>query len=94
VLATGLGKVTPDWPTGTPAPLDSPPTVRTPVSAFIDGSPARVVRATLAPGYVGYYLVELEIPAIVNQGIGELRLVMNGEESNRVRLYLDANRAQ
>jgi len=94
VLATGLGKVTPDWPTGTPAPLDSPPAVRTPVRAFIDGSPSRVVRATLAPGYVGYYLVELEIPAIVNQGMGELRLVMNGEESNRVRLYLDANRAQ
>lgn len=93
VLATGLGKVTPVWPTGTPAPLDSPPTVRTPVSAFIDGSSARVVRATLAPGYVGYYLVELEIPAIVNGGVGELRLVMNGEESNRVRLYLDADRA-
>jgi len=93
VLATGLGKVTPDWPTGTPAPLDSPPTVRAAVGAFIDGSPARVVRATLAPGYVGYYLVEIEIPAIVNQGIGELRLVMNGEESNRVRIYLDADRA-
>jgi uncharacterized protein (TIGR03437 family) len=93
VMATGLGKVTPDWPTGMPAPLDSPPTVRTAVSAFIDGSPVRVVRATLAPGYVGYYLVELEIPAIVNTGVGELRLVMNGEESNRVRLCLDADRA-
>lgn len=93
VLATGLGKVTPDWPTGTPAPLDSPPEVRAPVSAYIDGSPARVIRATLAPGYVGYYLVELEIPAIVNQGVGELRLSVNGEESNRVRLSLDADRA-
>ena len=34
-------------------------------------------------------MVELEIPAIVNRGASELRLVMNGEESNRVKLYLE-----
>ena len=28
ILATGLGKVTPEWPTGVPAPLDSPPICR------------------------------------------------------------------
>jgi uncharacterized protein (TIGR03437 family) len=93
VLATGLGKVNPDWPTGVPAPLDSPPAVRAPVTAFIDGTPVEVTRATLAPGYVGYYLVELQIPAIVNRGTSELRIVVNGEESNRVRLYLEADRA-
>jgi uncharacterized protein (TIGR03437 family) len=93
ILATGLGKVSPDWPTGVPAPLDSPPAVRAPVTAFIDGSPVEVSRATLAPGYVGYYLVELQIPAIVNRGTSELRIVVNGEESNRVRLYLESDRA-
>ncbi len=93
VFATGLGKVSPDWPTGVPAPLDSPPAVRAPVTAFIDGTPVEVTRATLAPGYVGYYLVELQIPAIVNRGTSELRIVVNGEESNRVKLYLDADRA-
>ncbi len=94
VMATGLGKVTPDWPTGVPAPLDTPPVVRGAVTAYLDGSPVQVTRATLAPGYVGYYLVELQIPSIVNKGASELRIVMNGEESNRVKLYLDTEPAQ
>jgi uncharacterized protein (TIGR03437 family) len=93
VLATGLGRVTPEWPTGMPAPVDSPPTVRAAVTAFLDGKPIQVTRATLAPTFVGYYLVELQIPLIVNRGANELRIVVNGEESNRVKLYLESNLA-
>jgi len=89
ILATGLGKVTPEWPTGVPAPFDTPPAVTGTVTAFLDGRPIEVTRAGLAPGYVGYYLVELQIPAIVNRGASEFRIVMNGEESNRVKLYLE-----
>jgi uncharacterized protein (TIGR03437 family) len=89
LLVTGLGKVSPEWPTGVPAPLDAPPAVVAPVTAFLDGGPVKVTRATLAPGYVGYYMVQLEVPAIVNRGASELRLVMNGEESNRVKLFLE-----
>ena len=89
VLATGLGRVSPEWPTGVAAPVDSPPAVVAPVTAFLDGTPIRVIRATLAPTFVGNYLVELEIPLIVNRGANELRIVVNGEESNRVRLYLE-----
>lgn len=91
ILATGLGKVTPEWPTGVPAPADSPPVVSGTVTAFLDGRPIDVERAVLAPDYVGYYLVELQIPAIVNRGASELRIVMNGAESNRVKLYLEPN---
>jgi len=91
ILATGLGKVTPEWPTGVPAPLDSPPVVSGTVTAFLDGRPIEVTRAVLAPGYIGYYVVELQIPAIVNRGASELRMVMNGVESNRVKLYLEPN---
>jgi len=91
ILATGLGKVTPEWPTGVPAPLDSPPSVSGTVTAFLDGRQIEVTRAVLAPGYVGYYLVELQIPSIVNRGASEFRVVMNGEESNRVKLYLEPN---
>lgn len=91
ILATGLGKVTPEWPTGVPAPADSPPAVSGAVTAFLDGRPIEVERAVLAPGYIGYYLVELQIPAIVNRGASELRIVMNGAESNRVKLYLEPN---
>ena len=89
VLATGLGKVTPEWPTNMPAPVDSPPSVVAPVTAFLDGSPIQVISATLAPTLIGNYLVELQIPGFVNRGTSELRIVVNGEESNRVKLYLD-----
>ena len=91
ILATGLGKVTPEWPTGVPAPLDAPPAVTGTVTAFLDGRQIEVTRAVLAPGYVGYYLVELQIPGIVNRGASEFRIVMNAEESNRVKLYLEPN---
>lgn len=91
ILATGLGKVIPDWPTGEPAPADQPPVVAGTVNAFLDGHPIEVTRAVLAPGYVGYYMVELQIPSIVNRGVSELRIVMNGEESNRVKLSLEPN---
>jgi uncharacterized protein (TIGR03437 family) len=94
LLATGLGKVSPEWPTGVPAPLDAPPAVSATVTAFLDGSPVKVTKATLAPGYVGYYVIELQLPAIVNRGASELRVVMNGEESNRVKLYLEPDLAQ
>jgi uncharacterized protein (TIGR03437 family) len=91
ILATGLGKVIPEWPTGEPAPSppDTPPVVAGTVTAFLDGRPIEVTRAVLAPGYVGYYMVELQIPAIVNRGASELRIVMNGAESNRVKLSLE-----
>jgi uncharacterized protein (TIGR03437 family) len=89
VLATGLGKVSPEWPAGKPAPLDAPPVVSGTVMAYLDGIPVEVTRAALAPGYVGYYLVELRIPPIVNRGVSGLRLVMNGEASNDVRFYIE-----
>lgn len=88
VLTTGLGRVQPDWPTGLPAPLDNPPAVATPVRAWLDGSPVEVLSATLAPGYIGFYLVEISIPKIINQGWAELYLEAGGQRSNRVALFL------
>ena len=52
VLATGLGQVKPDWPTGLAAPLNDPPRVTAVVRAYLDGSPVQVTEASLAPGYV------------------------------------------
>ncbi len=92
ILATGLGKVTPNWPTGVAAPLENPPSVAVPVQAMLDRSPAEVTRATLAPGYVGLYLVEIQMPALLNSGPAEFYLVADGQESNRVRIYLEADR--
>lgn len=89
MLATGLGRVTPQWPTGLAAPLENPPGVSATVKAYLDRVPVQVTRATLAPGYVGLYLVELQLPALVNAGPAELYISADGQESNRVRVYLE-----
>jgi uncharacterized protein (TIGR03437 family) len=89
VLATGFGQVKPDWPTGLAAPLKDPPRVAVSVHAYIGGSPVEVTQATLAPGYVGLYLIEIQIPRIVNTGPAELYLEAEGQPSNRVRLYVE-----
>ncbi len=89
VLATGFGQVKPDWPTGLAAPLKDPPRVAASVHAYLDGSPVDVTQASLAPGYVGFYLIEIQIPRITNTGPAELVLEAEGQQSNRVRLYVE-----
>ena len=64
VLATGFGQVKPDWPSGLAAPLKDPPRVAAAVHAFLDGSPVQVTQASLAPGYIGFYLIEIQIPGL------------------------------
>jgi uncharacterized protein (TIGR03437 family) len=88
ILTTGMGRVTPDWPTGTPAPVDNPPKVAAPVAAYLDRQQVEVTKAVLAP-YVGYYLIEIEVPKIVNYGPAELYLQIGGQASNRVRVYIE-----
>jgi len=89
ILASGLGRVSPEWPAGVAAPLDSPPSVVAKVRASLDGVPVEVTRAVLAPGYIGFYLVEIELPAILNSGPAELYIEADNRESNRVRLYVE-----
>jgi uncharacterized protein (TIGR03437 family) len=89
VLATGLGQVKPDWPTGLAAPLKDPPRVVASVHAFFNGSPAEVMQSSLAPGYVGFYLIEVQLPRIIDAGPAELYLEVEGQQSNRVRLYVE-----
>jgi len=83
ILATGLGRVRPAWPTGVAAPLQAPPRVIVPVRAYLNGTPLEVTRATLAPGYVGWYLVEIRLPSVVDAGSAELFIEAGGQESNR-----------
>ncbi len=89
VFATGLGRVDPDWPTGTPAPLSDSPKVIAHLQAYLDQAPIEVSRAVLAPGYVGFYLIEIELPRIVNAGPAELYIEAEGQPSNHVRLYIE-----
>ncbi len=89
ILATGLGKVRPDWPAGMAGPAEDPPKVVAPVRAYLDRAPVEVTRATLAPGYIGLYLIEVQLPAIVNAGPAELYIETGNRESNRIRIWLE-----
>ena len=89
ILATGLGKVRPDWPTGMAAPLENPPVVAATVKAYLDRMPVQVTRAALAPGYIGFYLIEVQLPALVNAGPAEFYIAADGQESNRVQVVLE-----
>jgi uncharacterized protein (TIGR03437 family) len=89
LLAGGLGRVRPEWPTGVPAPLDHPPQVAGVVKAYLDRVPVEVTRAHLAPGYVGFYLVEIQLPKLVNYGPAELYIEVDDQPSNRVRVYIE-----
>ena len=88
ILATGLGRVTPDWPTGLAAPVENPPKVAGEVVAYLDRQLVDVTKAVLAP-YIGYYLVEIAVPKIVNYGPAELYISVGGQPSNRVRVYIE-----
>jgi uncharacterized protein (TIGR03437 family) len=89
ILATGLGLVKPDWPTGMAAPRTDPPRVVATVHAYLDRIPVDVTQASLAPGYIGFYLIEVQLPKIVNAGPAELSVEAEGQQSNRVRLYIE-----
>lgn len=89
IMATGLGKVRPDWQAGVPAPADNPPEVVANVRAFLDGKPLQVTRATLAPQYVGIYVIEVQLPPITNAGASVLHISADGQESNRVLIVIE-----
>ena len=90
VLATGLGRVQPDWPAGMAAPSEHPPEVVAGVRVLLDGAPVKVVRSVLAPGYVGFYLVEFDAPEFIDSGVAQLVIEGAGQLSNAVRIYTAA----
>jgi uncharacterized protein (TIGR03437 family) len=89
IFTTGLGKVKPDWPTGIAAPLENSPRVVAATKVYLDRQPIDVSRAILAPGYIGFYLIEVQLPNIVNSGPAELYVEVEGHQSNRVRVHLE-----
>jgi uncharacterized protein (TIGR03437 family) len=89
IMATGLGKVRPEWPAGQPAPMLNSPVVIAGVRAFLDGVPLQVTKAALAGGYVGFYEIEVQLPAITNAGTSELKISADGQESNKVQIVIE-----
>jgi uncharacterized protein (TIGR03437 family) len=89
IMATGLGRVRPEWTSGVEAPAENPPNVVAEVRAYLDGVPVNVTLKQLAPLYTGWNLVEIEVPKIVNRGAAEMYLEVDGHASNHVRVYIE-----
>lgn len=91
IYATGLGPVTNQPPTGSPASLSSlSPTTAMP-TVTIGGVSAPVLWAGLAPGFVGLYQVNVQTPP--NAPTGDAVLVvlsMGGTTSNAVSIAVAA----
>ncbi len=90
VFCTGLGITNPVVRSGEPAPAAEPlARVVAPVEAQVGGRPARVLFAGLAPGFVGLYQVNVEIPEGVTPGPEvPLVLIQGGVPSNTVTLAI------
>lgn len=89
ILATGLGKVRPDWPTNLAAPLENPPAVAASVKVYLDGVPLQVTTATLARGNIGFYLIEAQLPPVTNLKTSDLYITADGTESNHVSIVTE-----
>jgi uncharacterized protein (TIGR03437 family) len=81
VFATGLGTVNPAIPVGSPAPSSPLSLVSLPVSATIANQPATVTYAGMAPGLIGVYQVNVQVPLAVTSGSARLALNVGGNSS-------------
>ena len=81
LYGTGLGAVNPAAISGAAA-TSPPPQTDTPVQVLIDGDPLDAAWAGLAPGWVGLYAVNVQLPANLGPGGHRLQLSMGGTLSN------------
>jgi len=83
VFCTGLGAVVPAGATGA-APASPPPQTAVKPGVLIDGQSAALLWAGLAPGFVGLYQVNTQVPVTLSTGSHRLQVVVNGAASNTV----------
>jgi uncharacterized protein (TIGR03437 family) len=87
VFATGLGPVTHPPASGEPAPSQALSTTLTTPSVTVGGIPAPVLFSGLAPGFVGLYQVNVQVPEGVPTGDAiPVVLATGGATSNTVTI--------
>ena len=87
IFCTGLGLVQPEVQSGQIAPTAEPlaRTVSTPL-VNIAGLPAQVSFSGLAPGFVGLYQVNVQVPLGVPPGTQEVEIIINNVPANTVTI--------
>ena len=80
VWATGLGRAKSNDQTGQAAPLGQLVAIQNSVTAAVNGNPADVTFAGLAPGYAGLQIIVLKLPNVTSEnGHATLVLSIGGE---------------
>jgi uncharacterized protein (TIGR03437 family) len=88
IYATGLGSVTNRPQTGREAVANPLSRVTAPPQVRIGGAQAQVSFAGLAPGFVGLYQINAQVPADAATGDAELILVTGGAASKAVTVAI------
>jgi uncharacterized protein (TIGR03437 family) len=92
IFATGAGETDPPLLSGEPAPADGNPLVLTRVqpTVTIGGQPARVLFSGMAPGFVGLWQINAEVPQGVTPGPAvPLVITAEGRASNTVTIAVE-----
>ncbi len=85
IFATGLGDVMPSVPSGRPAPLFTVSRTTSLVEVTMNGVPADVDFAGLAPGFAGLYQINARVPEAI-PGTVDVILLVDGVASNTVTM--------
>lgn len=89
-FCTGLGAVDPPAPVGEQAPFDPLSRTVNEVTVLVDGRPAQMLFAGLAPGFAGLYQVNFVIPAGVTPGPAvPVTLTVDGKTSPPVTIAVE-----
>ncbi|MCZ6491842.1 MAG: hypothetical protein O7A06_15105 [Acidobacteria bacterium] len=87
IFCTGLGLLNSPVTSGDIPSVPPPETLNQP-QVEIAGIPAQVSYSGLAPGFVGLYQVNVEVPAGVPPGIQSLQIIIDGVPSNTVNIAI------
>ena len=89
LYGTGLGSVSPGVAAGTPAPSDPLSRVSSGIAqAVVGGVSSPVTYAGLAPGYVGLYQINIQVPATVPSGQRRVFLVSPNGYASQTGTYI------
>ncbi|HWP85801.1 MAG TPA: hypothetical protein VNN17_11460, partial [Terriglobia bacterium] len=89
MYATGLGAISPPVASGQPGRLQPLSTTVLPVTVTINGAPAPVSFAGLAPGLAGVYQVNIQVPEL-SPGMAQVVLTAGGVSGMPVALPIGA----
>ena len=87
VFGTGFGQVDGTWDSGQPAAAPSA-TITSPI-VTIGGLPSSVLFSGFAPGFVGLYQINVQVPEAMPAGTQPLIISMGGMESNAVTIPVE-----